>query len=87
MKPQLKANDLMDVEQWLIDQDVDERTISFYCNADGDSPDSNFGRCDISGLKGSVAYCMALTNTGEVLEFSAGEWLVGGVLGRIAGAF
>jgi hypothetical protein len=68
-------------------------TISFFSTYDAEkdecveSPDFSFGECDISGEKGNLVNCHALGDDGRIHNFQAGDWLVGGVLGRIAGAF
>lgn len=51
------------------------------------SSDPWFGMCDISGDHGNIYRCTAATNDGDVVDFDAGEWLIGGHLGCIAGAF
>jgi hypothetical protein len=68
-------------------------TMSFYTrltdNKDGheDAPDAEFGTCEISGMRGSVAYCLALNSDGEIIELMVSEELIGGHLGKLAGAF
>lgn len=68
-------------------------TVSFYSTYDADKgecierPDTSFGDCEISGIVGQIVDCTALGDDGKVHNFQAGEWLVGGHLGRIAGAF
>jgi hypothetical protein len=68
-------------------------TISFYSTYDREkdecveSPDTSFGDCEISSLVGNIVDCCALGDDGKIYNFQAGEWLVGGALGKIAGAF
>jgi hypothetical protein len=63
-------------------------TFSFYVDADGnDQPDTSFGVCDLSGERGALVGCRALNKDGEIVFLEVGEWLVGGHLGRLAGAF
>ena len=63
-------------------------TISFYCDRDGqESPDTEFGDCEISGIVGDLVDCTALGIDGKIYSFQAGTWLVHGSLGKIAGAF
>lgn len=68
-------------------------TISFYStyNSDTkeceDSNDVEFGECEISGIVGNLVNCCASDTDGEIHNFQAGEWLVGGHLGKLAGAF
>lgn len=71
---------------------IDARSISFYERLDGngstETSDESFGTCDISGIRGSLVPCVACTEEGgELIEFEAGEWLVDGALGKIAGYF
>lgn len=58
---------------------------------DDDSPvdvEGHYGTCDITGIQGTVVPCMAcLKDSGEIIEFEALESLVGGPLGKLAGAF
>jgi hypothetical protein len=62
-------------------------TISFYCDKDGNErPDTTFALCEISGEIGMVVDCIALGINGEVYSFRALDSLVGGVLGKLAGA-
>lgn len=86
-----------EVQAWLDDQGIDCRTITL-CVAtndegeparedEGGSEDGWFGTCDISGDRGHVYKCQACTKDGDAVDFDAGEWLIGGALGRIAGAF
>lgn len=81
-----------EVKAWLESNDIDERTISFYvARPDDDSTepdvDPEFGTCDISGKKAMVAWCAAMLNNGEEFYFQASDELIGGALGKIAGAF
>lgn len=77
-----------EVAQTLVDMGINADTISFYVDEEGDSPDTNFGTCELSGIKGAIVDCAAhaLDESG-VVYFRAGEWLVGGALGKLAGAF
>lgn len=58
-------------------------TISFYV----DDSEASFGTCDLTGERGNVVQCSALTIHGDVYHFEAGDWLVHGLLGKLAGAF
>lgn len=66
-------------------------SISFYSTYNGEecieSPDVSFADCEISGETGDIVDCCALGTDGKIHNFQAGEWLVGGPLGKIAGAF
>lgn len=72
----------------LKEQDIRPNTISFYVDESGDGEaEPYFGTCDLSGERGSVAPCMALNSKDEIVRFDAGEWLIAGHLGKLAGAF
>ena len=82
----------MKVAQWLEENEVNPNTISFYAtlNENGDTvdaPDTEFTTCDISGKLATCVNCVALTTDGTLIEFQARDGLVGGALGRAAGAF
>lgn len=63
-------------------------TISFYCDKDGNEcPDTTYADCEISGEVGMVVDCIALGTNGKVYSFQALDSLVGGALGKLAGAF
>ena len=62
--------------------DINVDTISI--NTDDDP---SFGTCDISGDQGVVYAVAALDVDHNEVSFDAGEWLVGGALGKIAGYF
>ncbi len=62
---------------------INPDTISFY--TDGD--DTEFTVCDVTGQAGDCARCTALDMDGNTIEFDALDSIVGGELGRIAGAF
>lgn len=76
------------VLQRLKDMGLRGDTISFYVDKDGnEQSDVSFGDCEISGIVGNLVDCTALGEDGKVYSFQAGEWLVSGHLGKIAGAF
>jgi hypothetical protein len=87
-----------EVQAWLDEQGIDCRTISLAVPVDDDGHTAMgaaaegdaepwFGQCEISGDKGNVYRCTAATKDGDLVDFDAGEWLISGHLGRIAGAF
>ncbi len=72
----------------LADLDIRYDTITFYATKENDEAESNFGTCDLTGWKGNVVPCIALsTSTGEVVEFEVLDVFVHGRLGKLAGAF
>ncbi len=76
-----------EVKQWFKDNEVNPKTISFYTTKDGESPDSQYSTCDITGETCSVADCIALTLDNEVIDLQISENLIGGIIGKLAGAF
>lgn len=76
------------VELWAKENSVNLETVNFYENLEGSQPDSEYGCCDISGVSCNVSWCTAgLTDSDETFEFQACENLIGGALGKLAGAF
>lgn len=80
------------VRAWLASSGVNVHTISFYSvggAVDGEAEEAEafFGTCEITGVRGNVVPCQALDADGELISFEAGDWLVHGVLGKLAGAF
>lgn len=78
----------------LADLGIRYNTISFYCTKDDTEAESNFGTCDLTGIRGNVVPCIALDADGDVVEFEVlecivhgGEGVKGALLGRLAGAF
>lgn len=72
----------------LKDLGIEFNTISFYCTKDDDEAESFFGTCDLTGIKGDIVPCIGIdSETGKVVEFEVGTWLVHGKLGKLAGAF
>ncbi len=79
---------LNEMKELLKHQDINVNTISFYTNAAGDDcSDSFFSHCDLTGELTMVSTCSALNMHGQVVEFDVDDNLIGGVLGKIAGAF
>lgn len=91
-----------EVQAWLDGQGIDCRTISLCRRVDADgetvrgtqddadddvSDDPWFGSCDISGERGNVYRCTAVTKDGDMVDFDVASHLITGPLGRIAGAF
>jgi hypothetical protein len=63
-------------------------TFSFYVDENGEEQgDTVFGTCEISGIRGDIVGCTCLDKKGNVVYIEVGEWLVGGALGKLAGAF
>ena len=71
-----------EVREILKSWDIDVRTISI--NTDDDL---SFGTCDISGNDELVYSVTALDVDGNEVSFEAGESLVTGALGKVAGYF
>lgn len=78
----------------LADLGIRYNTISFYRTKDDDEAESNFGTCDLTGIRGNVVPCIALDADDEIVEFEVLECIVhggtdvrGALLGRLAGAF
>ena len=80
---------LSQIAQWFIDNELNKDTISLYSCDDVDDGDieAYLGVCDITGKMGIVVPCQCLTTEGELYAFEALESLVGGSLGKLAGAF
>jgi len=67
-------------------------SISFYTGLDEhgdvmDMIDSHFTYCDLSGVQTQCGVCVARTTDDRWIEFTASDDLIGGHLGRLAGAF
>ena len=77
------------VAKILKEMGVRPETVSFYVHEEDPdvSTEPFFGWCDISNVQGNVATCSALDTGGNVVFFDVGEWLIGGALGSLAGAF
>jgi hypothetical protein len=89
-----KMSHLKSVRRYIETNHLNEHTISLCVagpeveyNAEYLDQDTSYGRCDITGTHGIVHWCAALNNNGETVHFQALDSLVGGALGRIAGAF
>ena len=75
-----------EVSKWLKENKI--VAVDFYLSLDGeDANDTHFGICEISGVRGALAKCVALEKSGERFEINVGEWLIGGPLGSLMGAF
>jgi hypothetical protein len=86
-------SNLKSVRRYIEHNHLNEHTISLCVsgpeveyNAEYDHHDADYGRCDITGRQGTVHWCAALNNEGEIVHFQALDSLVGGALGRVAGA-
>lgn len=81
-----------ELKNWALENNADLGSTSFYqgINENGiceERPDSEFGDCDIdSTYTGQCGYCTMLID-GQAVELLVGEHLIGGALGRAAGAF
>lgn len=87
-----RATDLVPAADALLKTGIRPETMSFYCRIDDDGnsveePDTSFGRCDVCGERGTLVSCVVLTTDDAVIELQVGDWLVGGVLGKLAGCF
>lgn len=70
------------VKSFIKSHNINPNTISLYV-----TDDCEFSTCDILHVACQVAQCTALTYTGELVEFKASDELIGGALGKVAGAF
>ena len=68
--------------KFIKDCEINPNSISLYVDQD-----TEFGTCDVTGEDGELVRCSALTNDGQFIEFEALDSLVGGELGKLAGAF
>ena len=77
------------VVELLVAMDINKDTISFCETLEGESPDSEFSWCDITGVQGNVFNCTAcsISDPNLIVEFQALDTLIGGALGKAAGAF
>lgn len=72
----------------LNDLGVRLNTVSFFCTKNNDEAEPFFGTCDLTGIKGSVVPCIGIAqDSDEIVEFEVLESIVGGRLGKLAGAF
>lgn len=82
------ATDLKPAADALRDYGVNPEFGSFYCTEECDEAEAFFGTCELTGMKGSIVPCRYRSADGsEVVTLRVGEWLVGSVLGSLAGAF
>ena len=85
-----------EVKEWFDNNEINPESIAFYSRliewaADRctiiDEPDTCFTFCDVSGLRGDCVHCTALFLDGRVCNLLILDSLVGGAVGRLAGAF
>lgn len=78
----------LDLVERLAEMEINPNTISFYQDRDGlDDHDTFLSTCDVSGEETMCAGCWALDSNGDPVYFEASEFLIGGILGKLAGAF
>ena len=81
----MKKNEL--IEELKI-QGLQGSVFSFYTDTEGNElPDTEFGTCELSGIRGDLVNCITLDTEGNVVSILVGTWLVHGHLGKLAGAF
>lgn len=79
----LRKRDAALVSQFIKNNNINPATISLY--VDGD--DVYRADCDITWDTGKCGRCTALTFDGILIEFDALDAVIGGELGKVAGAF
>lgn len=69
------------VAAFIEENEINASSISFFCDVvDGElveSPDVEFGTCDVSGKRGSVVNCVAQLENGDLYNFQANLSIVG----------
>lgn len=75
-------------QQWFNTNGLNVDTLSFYTDECGDDvDDTEYGVCDISNKRCMVVTCTCLDDNRDIVELQISEDLVGGVVGKLAGAF